>query len=345
MLHAVRTCLLVVLATSAASLPAADQMFAPQGVEAARAAALDWARTRPDYRPEADPVLAEIWRFGDRTPAPAERLDAALQSFYLVDPDVRQLVDACSTLSRPTGLADFRALQTSADNPFYAHNIKAFYARFLAVMRLYDEALEVYDEVDPARLIDPATSLFYRAVCEHALLKKEEGLATLKSLLEQTSDVPLRYTTVAELMRHDLEQLREKTLGEVARQMSDVERRLELGRAGHRVQRQEERIIATLDEIIKKLEQQQGGGGGGGGGQSQGGQPSSPAQESYVGGQKGPGEVDPKPIGHESGWGNLPEKEQAQVKNLLDKQFPSHYRQAVTEYLRKLAQRPAVDRR
>lgn len=324
--------------------PGAEQLYAPMSAEAARTAALDWARTRPDYRPEAEPLLADVWRFAE-PPTPSERHEAVLRTWYLVDPDVRQLVDACAALGRPPGLSDFPALHTSADQPFYQHNVRAFYARFLAMMRLYDEALEVYAEIDPGHLVDPATCLFYRAVCEHALLLKDEGLATIAALLENTEDVPVRYATVADLMRHDLEALREKTLGEVARQMADVERRLALGRAGHRVQRQEERIINTLDEIIKKLEQQQGGGGGGGGGQSQGRQPSNPAEESYVGGQKGPGEVDPKSIGHEAGWGNLPEKEQAQVKNLLDKQFPSHYRQAVTEYLRKLAQRPAADRR
>lgn len=324
----------------------AEEVYAPLSAEAAKQAALAWSATRPDYRPEAIPLLEEVWKFPTSPPAPAERLDAVLRTFYIVDPDVRQLVDACTALNRPSAATDFAALHTSADQPFYAHNIRAFYARFLAVMKCYDEALTLYADVDPAHLVDPAGALFYRAVCEHALLRREEGLATLKTLLERTEQVPLRFASVAELMRHDLEALEEKTLGEVARQMRDVERRLDLGHAGQRVQRAEEQIINTLDEIIEKLEQQQGGGGGGGGqqGQPQGNQSSNPAQESYVGGVKGPGEVDPKSAGHEAGWGNLPEKEQAQVKNMLDKQFPSHYRQAVTEYLRKLGQRPAPTR-
>ena len=323
-----------------------DEVYAPMSVEAAREAAVDWARNRPDFSDEAQQVFAEIWSFGDRSPSPAERLAAALRTFYLVDGDVRQLVDACSSLVRPSGPVDFQALHTSADHPFYSHNIRAFYAHFLAVIRRYDDALDLYSEIDPSYLIDPATALFYKAVCEHALLERDEGLATIKLLLENTEHVPLRYASVAELMRHDLEALREKTLGEVARQMKDVERRLDLGQAGQRVQRQGDRIIATLDEIIEKLEQQQGGGGGGAGSQQPrgGNQSSNPAEESYVGGVKGPGEVDPKSTGHEAGWGNLPQREQAKVKNMLDKQFPSHYRQAVTEYLRKLAQRPAPTR-
>lgn len=333
-------CLPALLAL-AVPLGAADEVYAPWSVEAARTAALDWARTRPDYSPEALPLIDRAWQFSS-PPTPAERLDAVLRTFYLVDGDVRLLVDACTTLRRPTAALDSPALHTSADRPFYAHNMRAFYGRVLALLQYYDEALEVLADVDPTQLVDPAGYFFHRAVCEHALLQRDAGLATLTKLLEQTEQVPLRHRAVADLMRHDLEALQEKTLGEVARQMKDVERRLDLGHAGQRVQRQGDRIIATLDEIIEKLEQQQGGGGGGGAqGQPQGQQSSNPAQESYVGGVKGPGEVDPKSVGHEAGWGNLPDKEQAQVKNMLDQQFPSHYRQAVTEYLRKLAQRPA----
>ena len=40
--------------------------------------------------------------------------------------------------------------------------------------------------------------------------------------------------------------------------MKDVERRLELGRGGQRVQKQEDEIVVALDAIIEKLEQQGG---------------------------------------------------------------------------------------
>jgi hypothetical protein len=202
----------------------------------------------------------------------------------------------------------------------------------------------VFGRIDPALAVDPAGCLFYKAVCEHSLLQKDEGLNTIETLLASTEGVPVRYTTVAELMKHDLEALRAKSLDEVARQMRDVERRLALGRAGEQVQRVEERIITTLDEIIEKLEQQQGGGGGGGNGQPRGNQSSSPAQDSYVGGTKAPGEVDKKEIGRKDGWGDLPDKAQAAAKNMINRQFPFHYRQAVEEYLKRIAQRPAPSR-
>ena len=148
--------------------------------------------------------------------------------------------------------------------------------------------------------------------------------------------------TLAELMKVDLEKLEEKSLDEVSRQMEDVRRRLALGHAGQRVQRVEEKIIASLDELIKKAEQQQGGGGGGGGKQTpQSGKPQG-ADQSYLGeGKEGEGEVDPKNAGHKDGWGNLPEKAQAAAKNMLDQKYPAHYRQAIEQYLKKIAEREA----
>jgi hypothetical protein len=63
-----------------------------------------------------------------------------------------------------------------------------------------------------------------------------------------------------------------------------------------------------------------------------------------VGGLKGRGETDKRDIGHKDNWGNLPEKAQAAAKNMLDRQFPAHYRLAVETYLKRLAERTAPTR-
>ncbi|MCP4506011.1 MAG: hypothetical protein GY826_06395, partial [Fuerstiella sp.] len=208
----------------------------------------------------------------------------------------------------------------------------------------FDEAHEHFEQIPLSETVDPAGVLFFKAVCEHRLLQKAVGLRTIQTLLNDTTDVPLRYRTVSELMQADLAALQEKSLNEVARMMSDVERRLKFGRGGERVQKVEEEIVSRLDEIIKKIEAQQGGGGGGGqGGQGQNNSNSSggPAGDSSVKGSTAPGEVDEKNIGRKSGWGALPPKEQAKARNLIDRELPPHYRAAIEEYLRKLAKRPA----
>jgi hypothetical protein len=335
--------LLGALVLCSAQRACAEKIYAPPSLEAVRQATQIWLQSRG-----ADEALrqaaADVWKFEEEQPTAEQRFDAVLRTFYLADADVRALVDACVAGDTVRLAQGFPILESDGGIPFFVQNVRYFYARYLSVLTMYDEALDVFGRIDPALAVDPAGCLFYKAVCEHSLLQKDEGLKTIETLLASTEGVPVRYTTVAELMKHDLEALRAKSLDEVARQMRDVERRLALGRAGEQVQRVEERIITTLDEIIEKLEQQQGGGGGGGNGQPRGNQSSSPAQDSYVGGTKAPGEVDKKEIGRKDGWGDLPDKAQAAAKNMINRQFPFHYRQAVEEYLKRIAQRPAPSR-
>jgi hypothetical protein len=324
---------------------ATSTVYAPMSVDQAHALTQQWLEEIAVADEQLLEAIAPLWVFDSESPTLDRRFEAVLQSFYMADPEVRELVDACLSEAPTIIPRSFAALESESRGEFYLHNLRYFYARYLAVGRVYDEALELFELIDPAQLVDPAGCLFYRAVCQHALLQKEPGLKTIKLLLSNVEALPARYRAVAELMQADLEALEEQSLGEVARQMKDVHRRLDLGHSGPRVQRVEERIISTLDELIKKLEQQQGGGGGGGSGQQDSSQPpSSPMEDSQLGGQKGPGEVDRKDLGETDKWGGLPEKEKAEAKNLINRQFPPHYRRAVEEYLKKLAERTAPQR-
>jgi len=335
----------LLIADDAASESATDIVYAPLTVDEAQASTYKWLEEVAVADDDLLEAVAPLWEFDSADPQISDRFDAVLRTFYLADPEVRELVDACLADVPIIVPQQFAALASESRGEFYLNNLRYFYGRFLAVSTVYDEALELFQQTDPTQLVDPAGYFFYKAVCEHSLLQKEAGQQTIKTLLEAVEAVPTRYRAVAELMQADLENLEEKSLGEVARQMKDVHRRLDLGHSGPRVQRVEERIISTLDELIKKLEQQQGGGGGGGGSQGDSSQPpSSPMQDSQLGGQKGPGEIDRKDLGENEKWGGLPEKERAEAKNLINRQFPAHYRQAVEEYLKKLAERTAPQR-
>jgi hypothetical protein len=324
---------------------ATAMVYAPMSHEQARALSEQWLQEIAVADKQLEEAVAPLWNFEGDNPTLEQRFDAVLQTFYMADPDVRELVDACLADTPTIVPRGFAALESESRGEFYLHNLRYFYARFLAVGSVYDEALELFEQIDPVHLVDPAGCLFYKAVCQHALLQNEPGLETITLLLNNVESLPTRYRAVAELMQADLEAVGEQSLGEVARQMKDVHRRLDLGHSGPRVQRVEERIISTLDELIKKLEQQQGGGGGGGSAQGNSNQPpSSPMQDSQLGGQKGPGEVDRKDLGENDKWGGLPEKEKAEAKNLINRQFPPHYRRAVEEYLKKLAERTAPQR-
>ena len=164
---------------------------------------------------------------------------------------------------------------------------------------------------DLKEVVDPASYLFFKGGCEKRLSLNKQGLASLNQLLNNTEGVPVRYSTVAALMKVDLEAMEEKSLNDISWKMEDVERRLRLARAGEKVQKVEGEIVSLLDEIIKKIEEQSGGGGGGSGAQNPSNQSSSPAQDSSVKGSTAPGKVDPKKFKGAEPWGNLKEKRQS----------------------------------
>ena len=266
--------------------------------------------------------------------APAERLSVVLRGLYEADERVRAVVEAASA-------GDWGGAETAVaelpEEPFVATNVRAFVANLLISMEAFDEAAAVIETVDVGEAVDPAGLLFLKAVCQHAALDKEAGLKTIARLLAPGSQVPQRYDAVARLMRQDLEDIEDNDLNKLSRKMKNVQRQLRQGKGGKKTQEGEQEIIEGLDKMIEGIEQQlkkmQGQG------QMVPGNPLNPAEESQIGGPKGEGEVDKRPIGKSAGWGDLPPKARTEARNLIENQFPPHYRRAVEEYYKKLAER------
>lgn len=221
--------------------------------------------------------------------------------------------------------------------------LRTWIGRELTRARFYDEALPIFAEVDPALSPDAASLLFYRGACYHALLKAKEALSDLRSLLQHETDIPVRYARTAKMMVADIKPLKEDSLDEISRLMTDVTRRLDLGRAGDATQEREQEVIDKLTKLIDKIEeqqkqqqqqQQQSSGGKGGG---QGGGQSSPMEDSKIAGANGQGDADRKSQSEKSGWGNLPAAERQQSLQQISRDLPTHYREAIEAYFRKLA--------
>ncbi len=313
-------------------------LVAPPAPDTVRTRTLEWVAQRGVNDKARLEEIGKLWVFGDDVPSPQGLFELVIQSFALADQPTREFVDACKLQDAPLVPPDAALLDREDAGRFYAANLSLFYGRYLAHRQMFEEALEVLARTSIGDVVDPASLLFFKAVCQHHLLMKTDGLSTIEQLLKNTEGVPVRYSTLASLMQFDLEALRDQSLDEVARKMTDVERRLGLGRAGQKVQKKEDEIIVTLDELIKKIEEQ-GGGGGGAGGQAN--RSSSPAQDSVIKGSTAPGKVDPKKLKNQGEWGDLPPKARAKAKDQIARQFPAHYRDAIDEYTKKAASRPA----
>ena len=218
--------------------------------------------------------------------------------------------------------------------------IRLWVGRSLVRDRLFDEALPLLQPLDTEDCIEPAMLLFYRGVCNHALLNKDDAIDDLTKLLENKDNIPRRFARTAEMMLADIEPVKEDSLDEISRLMSDVSRRLDLGRSNDDVVEREQAIIEKLDKMIKKMEDQQKqqqqqqqaqAQSGGNGGQSR------PMQDSQIAGGGGPGDVDRRDLGEREGWGDLPPAQRKETLQDISQDLPTHYREAIEAYFRKLA--------
>jgi hypothetical protein len=325
----------------------------PTSVEV-RTAVLAWLDVRKPDSTVREQVLAlwpeETAGKAAKSADSAPLLERVVTTIALVDPASKKVVDFCA---QPQGAAKLTDLPLTADEKspaFVRNNLRLWLGQWLTQQRLYDEALAQLKDLQPADVVDPAALLFYQSVCQHWMLHKDDGLKTITKLLEQRKSIPRRYQEVAELMQADLAGLEDESLDHISRRMNDVTRRLDFGHAGKKVRGEEDGIIASLDKLIKQLEDManaMGGGGGSGGdnqpeapggsGNPEGIRSRSPAADTRLAKGKGPGEVKNKNIGNHSGWGDLPPKDREEAMQQISKEFPSHYRDVIEQYFRRLA--------
>ena len=304
---------------------------------------LAWA-VKQQLEPEIDAQIAQLWSETSMEPAgPVERLERLALTFALVDAKARELVERCSQPRRQIVAPPEEWLSDESLPALVRHNLRLLYGRWLAQENLYDEALEHLAILQPDEVADPASLLFYQSVVYHRLLKKDEGLKSINQLLDDVADPPARYVAVAELMREDLEFLEDESLDHISRRMDDIRRRLALGSAGTKVRSIEDGVIESLDKLIEDMEnqqqQQQQQQAGNGSNRS-----SRPADDSRILAGRGPGDVNRRDLERRGGWGTLPPKEREQALQQIGNVFPSHYRDAIQQYFRRLASEQANDR-
>jgi hypothetical protein len=300
----------------------------------------DYLRTA-DVPAERQAAVRKAWRAnGDA--ADGDLLDRLAACLAKADERVTELVNYCSGVSKPGPLPEFAWLADSDTPLLIRHNMRLYLARWMVQQGYYDEAIAWTEGLSTDDVVAPDALLFYRAIAFHRLVEPDKADAALTQLLQREDDLPARYQKLADLMRRDLSGLEDESLDHIARRMEDIRRRLAQGRSGDHVQKVEKGVIDSLDKLIKKAEEQAQ--------QSQsaspaGGQQSStPMEDSKLAELKGPGKVEPRDIGRSAGWGNLPEKDREKALQEIGREFPSHYREVIEEYFRRLAAEESADK-
>jgi len=277
-----------------------------------------------------------LWADAAEDATQDDLLERLAGTFALADKNAASLMRLCSAPKDQLVLPEQPWLTDPQTAPPLAHNMRLLYGRWLVHQEMFDEALSQLTSLEPGDVVAPALLLFYQSVAHHTLLEKDAGLKAIGQLLDGMDQSPRRYIALAELMQQDLEGLNDDTLDHIARRMKDVRRRLDLGRGGKKVREVEDGVIESLDKLIKKLEEQQKNQ------QNSGGmrdniRSTRPAPDSMPIGGKGAGDVDKRPIGSKSGWGDLPPREREEALHALGRDFPSNYRDIIEQYFRKMA--------
>jgi len=218
--------------------------------EAAKAKLAGWLKEVGKSDPATLAKLEAIWKESQRSV-----LDRTADSFALGDPVAAQLLAEARDPLAPAPVVLPSVFKNEKASAFYRANLGLIYARALVNRRVYEEALATLKLFGADQVVDPSAFLFHRAVCEHAMQQKPDATKTIGRLLEEGASIsPDRYKTVATLMLLDMYTWKDKDLGDIARKMDNIERRLDIARGGPETQRQQKEVLNRLDELIKKLE-------------------------------------------------------------------------------------------
>lgn len=287
--------------------------------------------------------IRDFWQSNSAT-ADGDQLDRLAECLAKADDRVSVLVDFCSTVQSKPAVPEFAWLADSDTPALVRNNMRLYFGRWLVQHGHYDEGLSWTEGLTTAGVVSPEILLFYRAVAYQRIVEPDKSDAVLTRLLERQDDLPLRYQKLAGLMQQDLAGLQDDSLDHISRRMDDIRRRLAQGRSGQRVQDIESGVVASLDKLIKQAEdqmqkQQQQSSAPSGGQQAQ-----QPMQDSQLTPMKAPGDVERRDIGHSSGWGNLPEKDREKALQDIGREYPSHYREVIEEYFRRLAAEESAEK-
>jgi hypothetical protein len=318
--------------------PALGSLRAPDA-DTARAQALQWLKSAGKVDGASLKQFDAIW-----SASGPSILDRVASTLALGDAEAAKLLAEVRDVARAAPMTQPGVLKDAKRPAYYRANLGLAYAKALSNRRIYEETLATLRAVRPDQVVDPAAYFFHRAVAEHALSLKRDAMRSLTGLLEDVADAPDRYKLLGLLMYQDMQGWRDKDLGDIARKMDNIERRLELARGGPHTQKMQKEVVARLDELIKQLEKASDSNGGScpNGGSSGGARPNNPMNDSRIAKNSGPGNVDQKRLsGLAQQWGRLPEKERAKAMQDLIREMPPRHREVIESYFKKLAQSQA----
>lgn len=308
--------------------------------DAAKAKAAAWLKANNAFDQTA---FDKVWANESRTV-----LDRVADSLALGNSEVATLLETARKHDAPAPAIVPAVLKDAKQDAFFRSNVAVAFAKAAATKKVYEEALDALSAVSPEAVVDPSSYFFFKAVAEHATMKRDLATNSIVRLLDDVTDAPDRYKMVATLMFFDMQAWAAdpKDLSNIEKLMDNSGRRLDLGRAGEKTQDIQKKIVFRLDELIKEMENKCKGGQCNGGNCPNGGNPgqngntinpNAPAQDSSLMGGQGPGKVDDKKLRMAAEvWGTLTPEKRAAIVDEINRDLPAKYKPMIDEYFKSL---------
>lgn len=312
----------------------------PATADRARAGSEAWLRSVGKFDRAA---FDKVWADEGRTV-----LDRTADALALGSPEATAALAGVRKADAPAPAAAPALLADDKLDPFFRTNVALAFAKAAANKKAYEEALDALKGASAEHAVDPAGFFFFKAVSEHATMKKDAATTSIVKLLDDVADAPARYTMVATLMFFDMQNWATdpKDLSNIEKLMDNSGRRLDLARGGERTQTIQKKIIYRLDELIKEMERKPPPGPPGtpgppvppGPAPGPGNvNPTQPATQSNVMGGEGPGRLPAVQLRQiAETWGTMPADKRAKVVQELTRDLPPKFEPLIKSYFEAL---------
>jgi len=313
--------------------------------EVAKAKVAAWLKSVDKYDEAA---FNKVWADETKTV-----LDRTADSLALGNSEAAAILANVRKFDAPAPVETPALLKDAKQDNFFRTNLALAFAKAAASKKVYEEALDALNSVStPELAVDPSAFYFFKAVSEHATMRREPASGSIIKLLDDVVDAPDRYKMVATLMFFEMQNWAAdpKDLSNIERLMDNSGRRLELARGGETTQDIQRKIVFRLDELIKEMENKNkpGSGQANGGNCPPGGQPGNQpgpgnlnpnqnAPDSTIMGGSGEGKVDDRKLRQiAEEWGGLPPERRAKIVEDITRDLPAKYKPMIDEYFKAL---------
>jgi tetratricopeptide (TPR) repeat protein len=268
---------------------------------------------------------------------------AIVEGLLVLYPEFSKAMDLVGSETPAQAIPALQALEKQKD-PFLASAATFLHGRSLIMDERFEAALPVLDSVldDFSEYSDQiADTLYFKGMCEAATLKNQEAKRSFTQFLENYPFAPERMRVGAWQKLQQLNAFEEGSITDIQQRMDFSRRKLQLEDTGEGTQSQQDKIVALLGDLIKKVEEQESQGSNtnqSSESQSQGEgqqQPSDKPGESQTGGgSKNPNGIAKRSFdnGPASEWSRLRDRSRDPAFSAIKEKYPARYQKLIEQY-------------